>query len=88
MNPEEIVPEVPEEIVSHETMDTEKMDRVIELLENIELNHAKEALFLQDYGAVFFDTARTILTYGLVIVPLVFVVTMLWWFFKQFLHKY
>jgi hypothetical protein len=37
---------------------------------------------------VFFDTARLILVYGFVIVPLVFVCLMLWWFLRQFLYKY
>lgn len=74
---------------------TEQADRIISLLENIDLNNAESFIKLQEFQQlfetnfpVFFDTSRIILTYGFVYVPLIFVVLMLWWLFKQFIQKY
>lgn len=66
------------EIIPTETIDhTDTLQNIVELLEQ------QNALL-----TAISEGSATILVYGLIVVPLIVIVSMLWWFFKQFLYNY
>lgn len=55
----------------------EQLDTIIQLLETFNS--------LMDY---FVGASGIVMTYGYIFVPLIFIVLMLWWFFRQFLERF
>jgi hypothetical protein len=58
-------------------MTVEQADRIIELLESI-----------NSHMPMLVQTSSLLHAYGLVYVPLIVIVLMLWWFFRQFIYTY
>jgi hypothetical protein len=66
------------------TPSTDYQTQVIALLTDID----QKLTHIDSFMGLFEETAKTICAYGFAFVPLIILVLMLWWFFKQFLQSY
>lgn len=55
---------------------------VVMVMTGDEFNRLVEAIEIIAYAS------KVVITWGIILVPLIILVLMLWWFFKQFLYRY